>query len=112
MPILANTLIEAEGDKVFISATDLDVGIRGAYGATVAGKGSITVSARKLYEITRELPEDETITFRTEENDWVGIKLREDRSTSWSDSRRRNTRACPRARRKTSPRSRQRRFST
>ncbi len=73
MPILANTLIEAEGDKVFISATDLDVGIRGAYGATVASKGSITVSARKLYEITRELPEEETITFRTEENDRVGI---------------------------------------
>lgn len=72
MPILANTLIEAEGDKVFISATDLEIGIRGGHGATVIRKGSATVSARKLFEITRELP-DENITIRTGENNYVEI---------------------------------------
>jgi DNA polymerase-3 subunit beta len=46
MPILANALIEAEGEKIFISATDLDVGIRGSYPATVTTKGSITISAK------------------------------------------------------------------
>ena len=73
MPILANTLIEADGDKVFISATDLEIGIRGGYGATVLRKGSATISARKLFEITRELPSDENITIRTGENNYVEI---------------------------------------
>ncbi len=72
MPILANTLVEAEGDKVFISATDLEIGIRGGYGATVIRKGSATISARKLFEITRELPE-ENITIRLGENKYVEI---------------------------------------
>jgi DNA polymerase-3 subunit beta len=72
MPILANTLVEAEGEKVFISATDLDVGVRGGYAATVVKKGTITVSARKLFEIARELP-DEPLTIRTRENNWVEL---------------------------------------
>lgn len=72
MPILANTLVEAEGDKVHISATDLEIGIRGTYNATVTRKGSVTVSARKLYEIARELP-DEPITIGTQENNYVTL---------------------------------------
>ena len=72
MPILANTLIEAEGEKVFISATDLDVGIRGSYDASVAKKGSVTVSAKKLYEVVREFPE-EPITVTRRDNNWVEL---------------------------------------
>jgi DNA polymerase-3 subunit beta len=72
MPILANTLIEAEEEKVFISATDLDVGVRGGYDASVVKKGSVTVSARKLFEIARELP-DEPVTLRTRENNWLEL---------------------------------------
>ena len=72
MPILANALIESKGEKISISATDLDVGIRGDYDATVVTEGSITVSARKLYEIARELPE-EAITLRSKESGWVEL---------------------------------------
>jgi DNA polymerase-3 subunit beta len=72
MPILANTLIEAEDEKVFITATDLDVGIRGSYDATVAKKGSVTVAAKKLYEVVRELP-DENITVSRRDNNWVEV---------------------------------------
>jgi DNA polymerase-3 subunit beta len=72
MPILANALIEAEDEKIFISATDLDVGIRGSYPATVTAKGSITVSAKKLYEVVRELP-DEPIQIIREENNWIEV---------------------------------------
>jgi DNA polymerase-3 subunit beta len=62
MPILANVLLEAtrdgkEGALTFV-ATDLEVGISGSHPAEVAKEGSVTVSAKKLYEIVRELPEE------------------------------------------------------
>lgn len=72
MPILANTLIEADAERITISATDLDVGIRGSYPATVTKKGSVTVSAKKLYEVVRELP-DKAIHVSRKENNWVEI---------------------------------------
>lgn len=57
MPILSNMLFEAKGDQVVLFATDLEIGIRGTYKAEVSQPGAVTVSARKLYEIVRELPE-------------------------------------------------------
>ena len=56
LPILANVLLEAEGETVRITATDLEVGARVSIPAKVAKAGTITVSARKLSEIVRELP--------------------------------------------------------
>jgi len=56
LPILANVLLEAAGDSVRLTATDLEVGARVSVPAKVAAKGSITVSARKLAEIVKELP--------------------------------------------------------
>jgi len=72
MPILANTLIEAGEEKILISATDLDVGIRGSYDAAVTSMGSVTVSAKKLYEVVREFP-DEPITIARRDNNWVEL---------------------------------------
>ena len=56
LPILANVLLEADGDAVKITATDLEVGARVSLPAKVGAKGGITVSARKLGEIVKELP--------------------------------------------------------
>src|SRR6266705_6618631 len=56
LPILANVLLEAEGEGVRMTATDLEVGARVTVPAKVGSKGSITVSARKLAEIVKELP--------------------------------------------------------
>jgi DNA polymerase-3 subunit beta len=56
LPILANVLLEAEGEGVRMTATDLEVGARVTVPAKVGSKGSITVSARKLTEIVKELP--------------------------------------------------------
>jgi DNA polymerase-3 subunit beta len=56
LPILANVLLETEEGTVRLTATDLEVGARVAVPARVAGKGAITVSARKLAEIVKELP--------------------------------------------------------
>ena len=58
IPILANVLIEANGDSdMQLLATDLEVGLRSRCPASVARGGSLTVPAKKLYEIVRALPE-------------------------------------------------------
>jgi len=56
LPILANVLLEAVEDTLRLTATDLEVGARVSVPARVAGSGSVTVSARKLSEIVKELP--------------------------------------------------------
>jgi len=56
LPILANVLMECEGEQVRLSATDLEVGARVSIPARVAVKGAITVPARKIAEIVKELP--------------------------------------------------------
>ncbi len=73
MPILSNVLIEASQGRVDITATDLEVGMKSSYDASVAEDGKITVSAKKLYEIIKELPEEE-IYFSTRENDWIDLQ--------------------------------------
>lgn len=73
MPILANVLIESSKGNVRLTATDLEVGVRGRFEGEVAQEGSITVNAKKLYEIVREAPE-ETLRLKRLENDWVEIK--------------------------------------
>ena len=56
LPILANVLLEAEGEILRVTATDLAVGARVSVPAKVAAPGAITLSARKLGEIVKELP--------------------------------------------------------
>jgi len=72
MPILSNALLEVQNDQLFITATDLEVGMRSSYPTNVIREGKITVSAKKLYEIVKEMP-DEEIHFSTKDNDWVEI---------------------------------------
>lgn len=73
MPILSNILLEAKSDGVDIIATDLELGMRGLYKATVKEPGSITLSARKLYEILKELPNGE-IELTVGANNWAMIQ--------------------------------------
>ena len=56
LPILANVLLESDGDTLRLTATDLEVGARVSVPAKVATGGSVTLSARKLLEIVKELP--------------------------------------------------------
>src|SRR5262245_19610332 len=56
LPILANVMLETGSDSIRVTATDLEVGARVAIPAKVAKGGTITVGARKLSEIVRELP--------------------------------------------------------
>ena len=73
MPILSNVLIESVEGGVAITATDLEIGIRGVYEAEVTEQGGLTLSARKLYEIIRELPSEE-VSVESAENNWATIK--------------------------------------
>ena len=78
IPILANVLIEAKGDEVRMLATDLEVALRSRCQASVAKGGSLTLPAKKLYEIIKALPETDV---RIEE-DKNGVKVAADRFDS------------------------------
>ena len=73
MPILSNILLEARSDGVNIIATDLEIGMRGLYKAAVTQTGSVTLSARKLYEILKELREGE-IEITVADNNWTTLQ--------------------------------------
>jgi DNA polymerase-3 subunit beta len=73
IPILSNILLEARGERLDIVATDLDVTIRCGCAATVATEGTTTISARRLFDIVRLLPEGADIDFSLLENDWVEL---------------------------------------
>ena len=57
IPILANVLMDAQGEEVRFLATDLEVGLRSRCSASVTKGGSVTLPAKKLYEIVKSLPE-------------------------------------------------------
>jgi DNA polymerase-3 subunit beta len=59
MPILANVLIEARDDGLTLAATDLEVAVVARHTAKVKTPGSVTLGAKKLYEIARELEHPE-----------------------------------------------------
>ncbi|MEL6990945.1 MAG: DNA polymerase III subunit beta [Pseudomonadota bacterium] len=63
IPILANVLIEAEGDSVQFRATDLDIEVVDRGPAQVERAGSTTVSAVTLHEIVRKLPDGALVSL-------------------------------------------------
>ena len=54
VPILANVLVEAIDDQLIISATDLTVSMRAYAEAKVLEEGSITLPARRFFQLVRE----------------------------------------------------------
>lgn len=73
IPILSNFLFEAAGDKLSITATDLDLSLRTACPAKVKKEGSCTVPARKLYDYVKLLG-DGDISIKLLDNHWVQIR--------------------------------------
>ncbi len=73
IPILSNFLFEAAGDRLTITATDLDLSLRTSCPATVKKEGSCTIPARKLYDYVKLLPEGQ-VTIKQMENHWVQIR--------------------------------------
>ena len=73
IPILSNFLIEAEGDRLSITATDLDQAIRTSAAVKVKKPGACTIPARKLYDYIKLLP-DGDISIKLLDNHWVQIR--------------------------------------
>jgi DNA polymerase-3 subunit beta len=72
IPILSNVLIEASGDRIVLTATDLELGIRCSCPAKVKRPGSGTIPARRLLDYVRLLP-DADIDIKVGENHWASI---------------------------------------
>ena len=57
--ILNNLLLRGSGSSLTVAATDLDIGIRTSCEAGVEKPGAVTLPARRLFSIIRELPSEE-----------------------------------------------------
>jgi len=68
LPILANILLEADNDKLQITATDLDIGISTTIPADVKEKGGITIPAKKFLDIIKEMSSDSLIEISVKPN--------------------------------------------
>src|SRR5688500_19730363 len=60
IPILANVLMEARGSEIRMLATDLEVALRSRCDAAVEKGGTLTLPAKKLYEIVKARSEEHT----------------------------------------------------
>ena len=72
IPILSNILIEASGDALTLTATDLELGIRCETPAKVKSVGAGTIPAKKLLDYVRLLPEAE-VQVKIAENHWATL---------------------------------------
>src|SRR6185437_9845644 len=72
IPILSNLLCETKGNRLTITATDLELSIRTSCEAKIKKEGAGTIPAKKLLDLVRLLPDGE-IRFKLLENHWVQI---------------------------------------
>jgi DNA polymerase-3 subunit beta len=72
MPILSTLLLTIKGDELEMSATDLEISFQNSYPAEVLSPGSITISGKRLLDITRET-NSKKIYISEKENNWVYI---------------------------------------
>ena len=97
IPILSNVLMEAAGDRVVLTATDLELGIRCSCPARVKKEGSGTVPARKLLDYVRLLPEGD-VQMKFLENHWASITCGRSQDAHRGHVARELSRSCRRCR--------------
>ncbi|NQT21886.1 MAG: DNA polymerase III subunit beta [Candidatus Omnitrophica bacterium] len=73
LPILSNLLLEADESTIKVAATDLDIGISSKIEAKIKEVGSITIPAKKLIDIVKELPNENTMSVLLKKNNTVYI---------------------------------------
>jgi len=73
LPILSHILIQCEKELLYVVGTDLETGIQEELAGNINTRGKASVSAKKLYEIVRELPE-ESIHIQKKENYWITLQ--------------------------------------
>ena len=72
IPILSNVLVEAAGDRINLTATDLELGIRSSCPARVKKQGAGTIPAKRLLDYVRLLP-DADLEVKLQENQWASL---------------------------------------
>jgi DNA polymerase-3 subunit beta len=78
IPILSNLLLEAVGDELRLTATDLELQLQLPVPASVGTEGAVTVQAALLQSIVREIPDGQQIELTVD--DVAGLKLLSGRS--------------------------------
>ena len=68
LPVLSNLLLQVMGNRLSVTGTDLEVELIGRLEVVSPEDGEITVPARKLLDICREIPERADIDFSLNEN--------------------------------------------
>jgi DNA polymerase-3 subunit beta len=71
LPILSNVLLETEGDTLTLTTTDLEVGLRKSIRVKVIKQGAITLPAKRLAAILRELPVSDVTLETSDEKEAV-----------------------------------------
>lgn len=74
LPILGNTLINASNGVIECSVTDLEIDITIRLIGDILEEGAVAVSAKKLSDIVKELPNDEDVILKSSENNRVLIQ--------------------------------------
>jgi DNA polymerase-3 subunit beta len=74
LPILSNVLLESDNNTLRLTATDLDIGICSTIPVFGEDHGSITVPARKFFDIIKALPEGSEISLSMSRNNFVTIE--------------------------------------
>lgn len=72
IPILSNVLVETAGDRINLTATDLELGIRCSCPARVKKQGAGTIPAKRLLDYVRLLP-DADLDVKLQENQWASL---------------------------------------
>src|ERR1700675_2735716 len=68
LPILSNVLLEVGNGKLSLTATDLEIQVAAEADSAQAGETqATTVSARKLQDILRALPEDARVAVELQD---------------------------------------------
>ena len=72
MPILSTVLLTTKDNELEISATDLEIGFQNSYPVEIIRPGTITISGKKLLDITRET-DSKKIYISEKDNNWIYI---------------------------------------
>lgn len=74
LPILSNILLETKKDALRLTATDLDIGVTHDIGVNIEVEGAVTISAKRFFDIVKELPQDKEIIISAKKSNIVNIE--------------------------------------
>lgn len=73
LPVLSNILFKAEGEKLWLTATDLELSVRASSAAEIAKAGGTTLPAKRAFSVFREMSGPE-IEIETDDHDVTTIR--------------------------------------